>query len=203
MNNNLTIIYIVRHGESEANSKEITGGDFPLTEKGRQQIKDFIHQLGNIQFDAIFSSGLLRARQTAEIIALRHKLNTTCYKELRERNYGRYEGCKSSKYMEEMKQVFKKIDTMSYNEIKKYKRYEGYETDEEMMTRFITTVRELAIAYKGKTILIVSHSGLMNAFLLHLGYATYKGLPANSIKNGGYIKLESDGIDFFLKEVIR
>ena len=49
------------------------------------------------------------------------------------------------------------------------------------------------------TILIVAHGGLMKALLIHLGYATAEK-PVR-MKNNGFILLESDGVDFFIKEV--
>lgn len=46
------------------------------------------------------------------------------------------------------------------------------ENGEEMMGRFITALREIIIAYAGKTVLIVSHSYIIRLFLLHVGYLT-------------------------------
>lgn len=94
MKNNNTTIYIVRHGESEANAKGILQGqkDYPLTPKGEEQALIISNELKGINFDAIFSSDLLRAKRTAEIIAVERKLAVNTTKMLRERNYGRLEG---------------------------------------------------------------------------------------------------------------
>jgi broad specificity phosphatase PhoE len=48
--------------------------------------------------------------------------------------------------------------------------------------------------------LAVSHGGAMRALLMHLGYATFDELRGRSVENTAYIKLDSDGIDFFVKE---
>jgi broad specificity phosphatase PhoE len=200
MSNSLTTIYIVRHGQSVANAEKIVGSDTELTVFGRRQAQELSKKLQNIHFSKIFSSDLIRAKQTAEIIGLEHKLAVIAYKELRERDYGKYEGISENIYREQMKSIFERMQNMSYEEIRKYRRYESFETDEEVLTRFITRVRELAIAYKGETLLITSHATLMKVFLTHLGFFKDHRIPTSPISNTGYIKVESDGVDFFLRE---
>ena len=80
------------------------------------------------------------------------------------------------------------------------KPYEDTESDEKLMIRFIPFLRQVAIAYPDKNILIVTHGGVMRTFLIHLGYGTYNTLPSGSIDNTAYVRLESDGVDFFIKE---
>lgn len=63
-------VYLIRHGESETNlNKEWTGLlDVSLTDKGKEDAKKAGAFLKNISFDKVFSSDLLRAIQTAEIV---------------------------------------------------------------------------------------------------------------------------------------
>ena len=42
----------------------------------------------------------------------------------------------------------------------------------------------------------------MRCFLVHLGWSTHKELPVGSVKNGGFIKLSTDGVEFFVEEVV-
>ena len=58
------------------------------------------------------------------------------------------------------------------------------------------------MAYPNKTVLIVSHGTIMRLLLIHLGYGTYTELSrtTHSIKNGAYIKLACNGIDFKILE---
>ena len=69
----MTKFYFVRHGESTANIDGISAGwsDVLLTEKGRQQALEVAHRIQDegIRFDLIISSPLLRAYDTAKIIA--------------------------------------------------------------------------------------------------------------------------------------
>lgn len=199
-NSKLATIYIVRHGQSEANALDVVGSDTDLTDQGKQEAEKLAEKLKNVHFDAAFSSDLIRAKRTAEIITLKHKLNVTAYKELRERHYGEYDGVPGEKYRAELRDSFEKMNKMTYEEIRKYRRYESFETDDEVLSRFLTILRELAIAYREKTILVASHATLMKTLLIHLGYITYEEAPPIPVANTGYIVLESDGVDFFIKE---
>jgi probable phosphoglycerate mutase len=63
-------LYIARHGETESNSvRRLQGGskDTPLTQKGIAQAKKLAEEIKDIEFDAIYSSPLKRAMDTARI----------------------------------------------------------------------------------------------------------------------------------------
>jgi uncharacterized phosphatase len=64
-------LYFVRHGQSELNLQHIYAGqiDTPLTDKGREQAKLAGAKAKDIQIDMIISSPLIRALETAQIIA--------------------------------------------------------------------------------------------------------------------------------------
>lgn len=198
MQNNFTTFYIVRHGETEYNIKRRLSGhsDSPLTENGIHQAKKTGKRLKNIHFDIVFSSDLLRAKKTAEIIMLEKKLAIKVTALLRERNFGSYEG----KPYESLDVFTKLVDQLSDEELRKYKISDDFESDEEVAMRLITFLREAAITHHGQTILISSHGGLMRVLLLHLGFATYKQLKFGHVENTGYIKLLSDGVEFEVKE---
>src|SRR5438034_159874 len=123
-------IYIVRHGQSEANAQDLYGLDLDLTEKGRQQIKQLTQALQNVKFDAIFSSPLIRAKQTAEIIALEHNLAVKTHQALRERNYDILEGRKGSEVQKELAELFEKREELAGEQRIKFKFSDNYETDE-------------------------------------------------------------------------
>ena len=91
---NYCTIYLVRHGETEWNEKKLIQGysDIPLNKKGELQAKQLGQEFNNIYFDAVFSSDLLRAKNSAEIIILEKKLTVATTKVLRERFFGRFEG---------------------------------------------------------------------------------------------------------------
>ncbi len=192
---NYCTLYIVRHGQTDWNIQGITQGetDIPLNEEGIKQAQAMASNLKDIQFDAIFSSDLIRAKRTAEIIALERQLAVETTHLLRERRYGKFNG----KPYARMKYVYDTWEKLSKKERVQYKPYKGYETDEEAVARFITFLRETAVVYSGKTVLIASHGGIMRAFLNHISEETYL---TGAVSNLAYIKLESDGVEFFIKE---
>lgn len=199
---NFCTIYIIRHGQSEGNYPvDIYGMDKKLTEKGREQAKEAAKRLKTVKFDVIFSSPLVRAQETAAIIAEEHKLEVLTKDALRERYSGTLDGRVIDEVSKELSHLVEMRDNLPYEEWKKIPFGEGRETDEQLNSRFITTLREIAVAYSGKNVLTISHVALMRTFLIHLGLTSYKELKGKKIENGGYIKLETDGIDFFVKEL--
>ncbi len=187
-------IYIVRHGQTDWNIQKKTQGhtNTPLNKAGKIQAGELAKNLRGINFDKIFSSDLLRANQTAEIIALEKKIAVEITELLRERRYGHFEG----KNAEALKDFDLMRAALSKEERFKFKPYKDVESDEEVVNRMIRFIREISIIYIGKTILFVTHGGIMRAFLNHLGM----DLPNGSIGNGAYAEILSDGVDILLKE---
>lgn len=195
----MTTFYIVRHGETDWNvQKRIQGQtDIPLNENGKLQAKNLASELKNITFDLAFSSDLLRAKETAEIIALEHALEVETTKILRERMFGKYEGTDSAG----LRAFDKLFDALSDNEKYTFKEAPDIESDEELMNRLIPFLRETAITHPNKTILMVSHGGVIKTLLIHLGYLTYKEADQRFLTNSGFIKITSDGTEFQIDEV--
>lgn len=174
-------------------------GDSPLTTEGENQARKLAEELKHIHFDEMFSSDLLRAKRIAEIISLERKITVKTTEAFRERYYGVFEGKIYNEYNQALQKLLTKYKKRSTQD-KWFKQLHNVETTDESIARFITFLREIAVGFSGKTILIVSHGGVMRYLLIHLGFGTYENLPTGSISNLGFIKLESDGVDFFVKE---
>jgi probable phosphoglycerate mutase len=192
--------YVIRHGETLWNTQRRMQGhaDSPLTEKGLTQAQDRAKELAQVPFTEIFSSDLLRAQRTAEIIALEHNLAVTSNQLLRERAFGAYEGKTVEEYQELLKDMLQQLETLGEKEQFTFKVSQDIESDEEVMMRMITFLRQTAIAYPQKTIGVVCHGGIMRALLVHLGFASHKALAHGAIKNLSYVVIDSDGTDFFV-----
>lgn len=195
LSNNYCTLYIVRHGQTDWNLNGLTQGqtDIPLNHTGIKQAQELGQKLKHVHFDAAFSSDLIRAKKTAEIITLESNLAIQTTKLLRERRYGEQEG-RDEKILDRLYEAWKKLDK---KEREKYKPLKGYETDGVLVTRFITFLREVAVGHISKTVLVVTHGGIMRTLLNRLSEETYY---SGAISNLAYIKLESDGVDFFIKE---
>lgn len=201
---NLCTLYLVRHGETEWNKSSIVMGhlDSPLTEAGLEQAKATAQKLKDIHFDAIFCSDLHRAQKTAEIIKLERQLTIQTSKALRERTYGSWEGRLGQDYRKNFQLLFDRVNQLPEQEAKSFKFASDIESDEEVISRFITRLREIAVAYPNKTVLVITHGGCIRTFLMHVGYMKRGELPVGSFSNAGYVKIQSDGIDFFIQEVV-
>lgn len=199
MSNNLTTMYIVRHGETDWNvEKRIQGQtDIALNKTGETQAKEIADVFRNIKFDLAFSSDLLRAKRTAEIIALEHKLIVETTDLLRERNFGNFEGRPSETFFE----YIKTLKELNHEERFRHTLDGTAESDETFSSRIILFLRETAVANPGKTVLIGTHGGVFHVLLLHLGIIGYEDSDRTRFKNGGYIKLRTDGADIFVDEI--
>ena len=155
-------IYLVRHGQTDDNFKSIVQGriDNPLNDVGRGQAKATGLKLKelNIKFDYIYSSPLIRAKESASIINNELKIGDVIVdEELTEREFGNLEGLDVS-YMRWLvtRPDFKKV---------------GFETDEEIIERVKNAVDRLS--KKGKNILIVCHSHTIKALLVYIDKINY------------------------------
>lgn len=85
---------LVRHGETKYNQENRIQGwlDIPLSDTGRQQAERIAEELEGEQIDAVFSSDLARAYDTARRIAKRHSLEVMGSPELREVDQGEWDG---------------------------------------------------------------------------------------------------------------
>lgn len=209
--NNMTVVYVVRHGQSIFNARakreDIEGitydGDLGdgLSDLGKSQAKEFSRKMANIKFDAIYSSDLLRTRETAEIINYDKKLPLILTNEIRERSVFDYHrligGNDFIKLSNELKS-----ETRDLTEEKKmnYKHSPTMESAKEGAARLLTYVKKVASENEGKTILVVDHGNLMRCLLNFLGYAKYDELPHNTIDNCGYMVLEINKASVSLRE---
>lgn len=201
--NTYCTLYIVRHGETEWNINNIVQGhsDSPLTENGVTQVKKTAEELKDIDFAAIYSSDSGRAHKTANIIKLDRELAVITTAALRERNYGSFEGQASNDFKQKIHEAKEKISQLSEVERRVAKLAPDIESDAEIISRFITILREISVAHPGKNVLITCHGGPIRTFLEHVGYYQYGSLPPGSFANAAYIKVLCDGIDFEVKSV--
>lgn len=87
-------IYLTRHGQTRLNKQKIMQGltDEPLNEEGSKQAKEKHEQVKDIKFDAVYSSPLKRAVQTASLISGLKEKDIIKDKRIIEVDFGDYEG---------------------------------------------------------------------------------------------------------------
>lgn len=205
--NNFATLYIVRHGQSESNINKEKGfeleskpGGSNLTEVGVTQAQILPEKLKDIHFDKAFSSDLIRAHRTAEIITKEKNLEVETTEILRERSRGKIVGPLEDQLAKNLGNIFEELELMTPEEQKELQATYGVELREEATSRILTFLREIAVAYPNKTVLVTCHGALMRSLLMHLGYGRPHELNSGSVTNTAYVILESDGVDFFIKE---
>lgn len=208
-NKNNTTVYVARHGQTLFNAtldfslrdKDGESGSH-LSDLGREQAKILAQKLKDVNFAAIFSSDLARAKETAEIVALERRIAVKTTKAIRERDIVGYAVKQGHKNIDEVENWLKKeLQELDEEAKMNYRHSQEMETPNEGAIRLLTFIREVAVAYKGQAVMIVCHSNIMRCLLNHLGYAKFDELPRKSVENTAYFVLKSDGVDFFIKEV--
>lgn len=86
-------IYLTRHGQTDLNAKNLMQGrsDIPLNEMGRSQARAAHDKIADVKFDAVYSSPLDRAIETAEIISGVSRSQILIDERIIETDFGKYE----------------------------------------------------------------------------------------------------------------
>ncbi len=197
-----TIIYIIRHGESEANTQGLVGHnpESRLTTNGRKQIDIIVKKLAHIHLDKIISSDFTRALQTAEILSQNRSLKIIVAKELRERSYGRLNGKTFSMIKSELQGKYDYYEKLPEKLKFIFKLVDDMETVKDALDRFSSYLQKITIEHEGETLLLVCHGTLMRALLKKYGLLKYDESSSKIVQNGSYFKIENDDTRFHITE---
>lgn len=155
----VTRILAIRHGETAWNAQQRLQGhtDVALNERGLVQAERLADALRDEPLSAIFSSDLLRARQTAAPCARAHGLMVGLDPGLRERRFGAFEG-----------HTYAEIETRWPEAAAAWRRREphfaapGGEALAAFQARCVEAVLRVATRHPGQTIVIVAHGGVLD-----------------------------------------
>ena len=150
----MTQLCLIRHGQTDWNLEGRYQGqsDVPLNQTGLAQAQSLAEQLKGQTFAAIYSSDLMRARQTAEPIA--NMLGTTIQIELRLReiNQGKWEGV----LVEDIKARYEELWSQRTVDPASV-RPPGGETVGEVAVRVHAALDDIARLFPTERVLVVSH----------------------------------------------
>lgn len=157
-------IYIMRHGETTLNSKGVMQGwlDEPLNENGRLLAALTGKALKGIRFDCCYSSPLIRATETANIILRESGNNTSIIvdERIKEINFGDMEGKKITEMGEEGYGFY--VDPLHFGGFPKG------ETVNNLCLRTQNFLKEIIAKDDGKTYLVSTHGCSMRAMINYL-----------------------------------
>jgi probable phosphoglycerate mutase len=153
-----TTILLARHGETDWNAVGRWQGhtDRALTERGRRQAAELAERLVDAEIDAVYSSDLLRAVETAEPVAKRLGLPLQTLPELREVDVGTWAGLTRDEVAERFPDGFRRWSEWQTG-------WEDGETYDEMGERVVGAILRVAGEHDGGRILVVSHGGAIRA----------------------------------------
>lgn len=171
----MVTICLLRHGETAYNAdgnRYCGRTDIELTPKGISQAKRMNELLEDFVFDAVFSSPLKRAKDTA-MIASGFREDIIIDDRLIEVDFGEWEGRRSEEFQVD--------DAESWNnwlgDPENNKAGSTGETAYEVVQRLDSFYKELMDKYAGKTVLIVGHNGLNRFFM-----ASQLGMPLKNYR---------------------
>jgi probable phosphoglycerate mutase len=184
-------LFFIRHGESVANVLNIIsnrGFQHPLTALGEQQANELAAALQQAGITHLYSSPLMRAVQTAEILGAAWGLTPTVNDALREYDCGVYEGTASEDAWRLFWEVRNAWDTGDLNA-----RLDGGESYLDIRARFVPFIESL-IAVAGNTearIALVGHAGTFRAMVAEvLTNITIEFVKPRKLPNAAYILAE-------------
>jgi alpha-ribazole phosphatase len=158
-----TTLILIRHGETPYNRDRRYQGhrDTLLTRKGKRQTKEITIRLKNEPLDAIYSSDLKRTRYTAKVVNRYHFLKINILPELREIDFGDWEGKTHDEIQREWKGLLAKWEKGP----SKIKIPRG-ESIKDLAERVRSTIEKIIGNHPDQRIAIVTHGGPIRIILM-------------------------------------
>jgi len=174
-NGKTTTLYLMRHGETKDNVRRViqSHNDSPLTQEGIVATRGRAKMLKGIMLDAIFCSDLERTRISLEILLEKLDINidVNYCTEIRELDFGQVTG-KNIKDVKEIILLHKK---------ETWRHYPDGESGDSFSKRIIDFVESVLRRYDGKSVLFMTHYGVIETILKH-----YVKTPDKRLNTGNY-----------------
>lgn len=161
----VTRLYLVRHGQSAGNAEGRFGGHSPtpLSELGKQQAETTASALSKEKIEAIYSSDLLRALQTAQPLADKLNLPVIAHSAFRERKVGVLEGLTFDESKERFPQDYYALVNRNVHHV-----ITDGESYRQLLKRATNALHEVIRTHHGKKIVVFSHTGAICFLTLYL-----------------------------------
>lgn len=154
----MTKIILVRHGETMWNKELRYQGhrDIPLSETGRLQAYKLNDRLAGEKIAAFYASDLSRALETARIVAQSHGSEVQPVPELRETNFGFWEGMTYNEIVKTYPEAMQK-----WRENPLVNRIPGGETLQEVADRSMAGISRIIAHHPDQTVMVAAHGGII------------------------------------------
>jgi probable phosphoglycerate mutase len=169
----MTHLVLIRHGETDWNAEGRYQGqsNVPLNANGLAQAEALAQRLRGMRFDAIYTSDLARAAQTAEVLAATTGAPIHRDRRLREIDQGEWEGLLLAEIQARYAEAFerRRLDPLATQP-------PGGETVGQVRQRVLEAIREIGRTYPGGSVAVVSHGLAIALIKVHLAQ-----LPVESV----------------------
>lgn len=172
-----TTILLIRHGETAWNAVRRLQGhiDIPLNEEGERQAVALGRALAAEKVDAVVSSDLQRAMQTAQAVAAHHAgITLQTDAQLRERAYGVFEGMLYQDIQDEYPADFQLWQARDIDAMMPHGERLA-ESFRQFYERIIAALNDVAVRHPGQTVAVVAHGGV-----LECAYREARGMQLDS-----------------------
>jgi len=182
----VTELLFIRHGETDWNRQQRFQGqiDVPLNPTGQAQAVRVAERLAADRHDALFSSDLQRARETASPLAAAWRLAPVALPGFREQNFGVLEGLDVPTIESLHPDLWQR-----WLEHRADFALPGGESLRQFHSRVMAAVRELAATQAGARLAIVTHGGVLDMLWRSAHGLPLDGLRACEIPNTGLNRL--------------
>lgn len=191
-----TTLYLVRHGRTKGNVDRTLCGrlDVPLDDFGLLQAQSVADRLAReVRADALLSSPLLRAQQTAGFIAERSGLSAAIVEDLAEWNFGDFEGLTIAEVQNVAPEVLLALENLDDDDAG----WPGGETRRVFHARVARVFREIASRRHGQSVIVVCHGGVLGSLAAQIHGVSPNDWTAFNIHNCSlsHLSLSAGGVD--------
>jgi len=186
----LTTFALIRHGQTDWNAERRLQGstDIPLNDVGRGQARDAVAVVSGYAWDAIVSSPLSRAAETADLIAAGLGLPVVRrLPELSERSFGPAEGLQAGPELDALR-----IEGG----------FRGAESEDEAADRGLTALEALAGEFRGGRVLVVAHGTLLRVSLSRAVGRTLQSIDNAALNLAHHHAVHGWQLEFFNGEPV-
>lgn len=179
---NPALICLARHGETDWNKRGILQGwtDVPINDLGRHQAQAMARAYAHAGFDAVWSSPLVRAFETAQIIAAALQLpQPRAHDGLKERHFGAIQGIPKDELAEhnpaQLAQILRRNPAAQFV---------GGESMDEFADRVLGAVIDIGGGHPNQSVLVVTHGWVLDILNRHVAGLPRHAVLAEKPKNG-------------------
>ena len=182
-----TKVYLVRHGATDWNKEKRAQGhaDIDLNHEGYKQAAAVATELAHSDLDAVYSSDLKRALDTATAIAAAHGLQVQIDKDLREIDQGEWEGLTADEIRDRWPDL--------WGPNRHFNARPGGESPQQVRRRALAALERAVEANADGAIAIVSHGGTIRWLSAEvLGFDDYRSRRIRGLGNGAVVSIDAE-----------